>query len=126
MLVTPEHVFDHMLLLCNLQNKKITNGKQLARHIRSTFGFDPETVVETWNRLQFHYRLPANARIKHLLFMCVFFKSYGTYDHYSQIYNVSYRTFFTWVWFFAELVANLSVVSRTGTKKFLFLHTNTN
>jgi hypothetical protein len=108
---TTQEVYVEMYKLAKLHKKKLTNNNEIERHLRSAFGFDAVTIALTWNMLVKFIVMPNCARIKYLLYMCSFLKTNCTYSYYSQFFEVSYRTFYTWVWYFAENVAKLPVVS---------------
>jgi hypothetical protein len=109
--VTAEDVHLQMYKLAKLNKKKIKSYNDVERHLRATFGFDALTVALTWNMLVRYVTLPDCASVKYLLYMCSYLKNNCTYSFYCQFFEVSYRTFYTWVWFFAKNVARLPVVS---------------
>jgi hypothetical protein len=99
-----------------LNKTKIKCNATIHRIIRSYFGFSPNVVAAVWNKIIDTCTLVKSARIKHLLWMLAYFKSYNEYEFYLQIFTCSKPTFMSWVWYFAKVVAELEVVS-TITKK---------
>jgi hypothetical protein len=109
--VSSTDVLKEMLLLANIGQTNIQNEIEIRRLLRSMFGFDAEVVALVWNMLEQRKVLVSGAKIKYLLYMCCFLKTYLTYDQYRVMFGVSYPTFKSWVWYFAGHISKLDVVS---------------
>jgi hypothetical protein len=58
------------------------NQGQIVRLVCSCFGFDPSTVAYIWNKLVSLNLLLDYARLKYLLYMCCYVKTYLTFEQY--------------------------------------------
>jgi hypothetical protein len=101
-----------MLTMINLADRNINSSVQIQRHFRNNFGVTAATVVTLWTKLNDMCEIPTNARIKHLLWMLSYFKTYGEYEQYCNWYKCAASTFRSWVWYFAKMVSELHVVSK--------------
>jgi hypothetical protein len=118
---TEQTVQTAMLALLKLNKKKINSNATINRVIRNSFGCTADVVAVVWNKLIVNFEMHKFAKIKNLLWMCSYFKSYLEYEHYATIYNCTEKTFRYWVWYLAELVSKLEIVSRhCGTRKIIF------
>jgi hypothetical protein len=109
--VTDNQVLQEMMIEMGIFNSGIHNRYEILRMVRSCFGFDPSTVALVWNMLVERELLFEYARLKYLLYMCCFMKTYLTYEQYRVMFGVSYPTFKSWVWYFGSLVSKLEIVS---------------
>jgi hypothetical protein len=98
-----------MLILLNTKNNNICDNT-ITRLLRSHYGVLPVVVLHIWNVIK--NNLPINARVKHLLWMFAYCKSYGEYEHYSTMFKVSIPSFSSWVWQIAKLVGQMEIVSK--------------
>jgi hypothetical protein len=109
---TTENVQLIMLSMMNIDNRNITCETTINRHIRNSFGITADVVVVIWDILQSQYELLKNTRIKHVLWMLCYFKTYNEYEQYCNIFGVSDKTFRTWIWYVTGLVCRLDIVSK--------------
>jgi hypothetical protein len=77
----------------------------------NSFGINATIAAVVWNTLNNAVTLEQGARLEYLFWMLSYFKSYGEWDQYSVKYGVDTKTFSSWVWYFANLVSKLKVVS---------------
>jgi hypothetical protein len=110
--VTENEVIKSMMILMNMEETNIKNKFTINRCIRNHFGIEAAVVLCVWKLLYKQYNeLPTCMRIKHLLWMFSYFKSYGEYEQYCTRYKCAANTFRSWVWYLAKLVAELDIVS---------------
>jgi hypothetical protein len=112
-------IINKMLLL---DQRNISCNETINRMIRNRFGTSALTISDVWNRIVDTCTLPDKARLKHLLWMFLYFKTYSEYEVYTTLYNTSKPNFISWVWYFAKCVAELDVVSYLCKMDFLTIH----
>ena len=100
-----------MIEVANHDSTRIRSKTTIERVLRGLFGYDPETVAFTWNMLHTRELIERGTDIKYMLYMCMYFKGYDTYVAYSSRLGCDAGIFATWVWFLAERVAQLDIVS---------------
>jgi hypothetical protein len=109
--VTGDEVLRQMMLHMGIANSRIRNHHEIVRLVRSVYGFDATTVASVWNMLVRQNLLLDYARVKYILYMCCYMKTYNTFEQYRVMFGVSIPTFKSWVWYFARLIAKLGIVS---------------
>jgi hypothetical protein len=111
--VNEEVVVNTMLQLLDMTETKIKSEVTINRIIKNHFGFDACIILHVWKLMHdtFGNSLPNNLRVKHILWMFSYFKTYCEYEQYATRYKCSPVTFRTWVWYVARLVSQLEIVS---------------
>jgi hypothetical protein len=121
---TEKTVLTTMCAMLNIHEKNIRNNATINRHIRSTFGCTADVVAVIWNLLMKNFEVHKYTKLKNLLWMCSYFKTYLEYEHYAIIYGVTEKTFRYWVWYLADLVSKLKIVSKISTRGYFENCTN--
>ena len=85
------------------------------RLFREHFGVSPIVMLVCWNLLLKHNDLPS-IKPKHLLWACLFLKTYGKEDTHCAICDCDRKTFRSRVWNVVRAISNLEahVVSRNS------------
>jgi hypothetical protein len=110
-----DSVQKEMMQMMNLHERSINCTTTINRHIRNTFGVTADVVVVIWEKIKENNQLNKKTRVKHVLWMLCYFKTYNEYEQYCNMFCTSEKTFRTWIWYIAGIVANLDIVSK---KKF--------
>jgi hypothetical protein len=100
-----------MFKMMNMASSNITCETTINRRIRSSFGVTADVVLAIWQILIKKGKLKEKTRIKHLLYMLAYFKTYAAYEVFSSRFQCTEKTFSTWVWYMADQVATLDIVS---------------
>jgi hypothetical protein len=102
--VDEELVVNTMLILLNMTTTQINSEATIHRLFKNHFGFDASIILLVWNSLHETYSntLPHNLRVKHLLWMFAYFKTYCEYEQYTTRFKCSPVTFRTWIWHLAS------------------------
>jgi hypothetical protein len=81
------------------------------RNFRSNFVFAPKVIAHAWNELTRKRLLPANAKVKHLLWFLLWCKIYYTYDQAEGPCRCNRDTFEKWVMAMGKALQRLHTVS---------------
>lgn len=99
----------HAEMVCLLRIRLDRRYREIGirNRIASVFGFQSRVVARTWNELIRSSLLPKNARIKHILYFLAYMKTYAPVNLYCSMFDVSDKSFLTWVWNFAYCIASM-------------------
>jgi hypothetical protein len=118
MIVTREAVRVIMMELLKININK-WSVDTVNKHFVASFGLDDLVVARTWNELSCTNLLPSGGKVKHLLWMLSYFKTFSSFTKLSREFKVAICTMRTWVWVFAEAVARMShIVSTVRSTKY--------
>ena len=76
------------------------------RLFRSNFGVSPLTMRKCWTLLLMH-NASAKFKPKHLLWTCLFLKTYGKEGTHCSICDCDPKTFRRWIWTVVRAISNL-------------------
>jgi hypothetical protein len=109
-----------MLTLMMLDSRN-NCAKKINRHCRNAFGFDSHVVCIVWNLVINGGAVDLSTySIKHLLWMLAYFKGYEEEDEYIRKFKCCGNNFRNKVWYLAERVASLEIVSLYNFSLFLY------
>ena len=109
---TPSKVEKTMLELMTFEKHNITSVDKVTRHCRSAFGFESHIVCIVWNLLIQQGNVDIKVySVVNLLWMLAYFKGYSEEDEYICKFSCSGNSFRQKVWYLAERVAGLDIVS---------------
>jgi hypothetical protein len=109
---TPSRVEKTMLELMMLDKRNITFTDKITRHCRNAFGFESHIVCIVWNLIISQGSIDLNVySVLHLLWMLAYFKGYLDEEENISKFKCSGNIFGDKVWYSAERVANLQIVS---------------
>jgi hypothetical protein len=100
---------------CN-DNKENYCVTTINRLLRNHYGVLPYVVLHIWELL-LRNEINPNTRLKHVLWMFYYFKTYGEYEQTSVKLNVSKTTLWSWIWYVAKDISELEIVCKTNIKK---------
>ena len=106
MVVTPEEMENYALLMLSVTKESLT---ERDRWFRGIFGTSPQIVSILWNMLDPNITMDYLQDIspKHLLWTCMFMKSYCTETYLACFLGVTEKTLRKWVWIFIEAISFL-------------------
>ena len=83
----------------DILGRKTSCIKSIERRFLSTFGVSPQIAVVLWNKIVIPLTNEnKNIRIKHLLWMLMFFKLYAADEVLATLAGTTDKTFRKWVW----------------------------
>lgn len=96
--------------------KKRWSPLSITRHFISAFGTEEVVVCRIWEELHKSGNMPKGGKVKHLLWMLAYFKTYSTMINLSRDFGVAECTMRPWIWCFAEAIARMDhIVSLKAT-----------
>jgi hypothetical protein len=119
---TPAKVEKIMLDVMMLDKRNITSSEKITHHCRNAFGFESHIVCLVWNLILNEGSVDVTVySVLHLLWMLAYFKGYSEEEEYICKFKCCGNIFREKVWYLADCVASIQIVSILKIRKNVFL-----